>query len=193
MKFSTTYPNYKEHYKALLFLGTPIVVGQKGIMILGFADTLMIGHYGTNELGAASFVNSVFSLAIIFSTGFPYGLTPIVGGFYGKREFLPAGLALRTSLLANSLVAILLSLLMYILYLCIDKLGQPEELLPLIRPYFLTLLFSLIFVLLFNGFKQFADGITDTRTAMWILLGGNLFNIVGNYLLINGRFGLPEM
>ncbi len=193
MSLSNIYNTYKEHYKALIYLGTPIIIGQIGIIILGFADTFMIGHYGTNELGAASFVNSLFSLAIIFSTGFAYGLTPIVGGHYGQREFSSAGLALRASIIANSLVAIILTLCMTLLYLFVDKLGQPTELLPLIRPYYLILLSSLLFVLLFNAFKQFTDGITDTKTAMWILLGGNLFNIIGNYVLINGKLGLPEM
>ena len=55
------------------------------------------------------------------------------------------------------------------------------------------LLASLVFVMLFNGFKQFTDGITDTKTAMWILLGGNVLNIIGNYLLIYGKLGLPEL
>ena len=150
------YSTYKEHYKALIFLGLPIVIGQIGVIVLGFADTLMIGHHSTIELGAASFVNNVFNLAIIFSTGFSYGLTPIVGGLYGTRQYAPAGQALRNSLLANLMVA-------------------------------------LVFVMLFNGFKQFTDGITDTKTAMWILLGGNVLNIIGNYILIYGKLGLPEL
>ena len=184
---------YKNHYKALFFLGLPIVIGQVGVIVLGFADTLMIGHHSTNELGAASFVNNMFTLAIIFSTGFSYGLTPIVGGFYGVRKFAAAGQALRCSLLANLLVGILLTGIMAILYLNVERFGQPEELLSLIKPYYLILLASLIFVLLFNGFKQFTDGITDTKTAMWILLGGNVLNIVGNYILINGKLGFPEL
>ena len=184
---------YKNHYKALFLLGLPIVIGQVGAIVLGFADTLMIGHHSTNELGAASFVNNMFTLAIIFSTGFSYGLTPIVGGFYGVRKFAAAGQALRCSLLANLLVGILLTGIMAILYLNVERLGQPEELLSLIKPYYLILLASLIFVLLFNGFKQFTDGITDTKTAMWILLGGNVLNIVGNYILINGKLGFPEL
>ena len=80
------YSIYKEHYKALISLGLPIVIGQIGVIVLGFADTLMIGHHSTIELGAASFVNNVFNLVIIFSTGFSYGLTPIVGGLYGMAS-----------------------------------------------------------------------------------------------------------
>lgn len=184
---------YKNHYKALVSLGLPIVIGQIGVIILGFADTLMIGHHSTAELGAASFVNNVFNLAIIFSTGFSYGLTPIVGGLFGTSQYAPAGQALRNSLLANSLVAFLITLCMSVLYWNVESLGQPEELIPLIKPYYLVLLASLVFVMLFNCFKQFTDGITDTRTAMWILLGGNVLNIFGNYLLIYGKCGLPEL
>ena len=168
------YRTYREHYKALFCLGLPIVIGQIGVIILGFADTLMIGHHSTVELGAASFVNNVFNLAIIFSTGFSYGLTPIVGGLYGTHQFAPAGQALRNSLLANLMVALLLTICMTLLFLNIERLGQPEELIPLIKPYYLVLLASLVFVMLFNGFKQ-------------------LLNIIGNYILIYGKFGFPEL
>lgn len=193
MTLRSYYDIYKQHYKALVSLGLPIIVGQIGVIVLGFADTLMIGHHSTNELGAASFVNNVFNLVIIFSTGFSYGLTPVVGSFYGTRQFASAGQALRNSLIANFLVSVLLTFIMWILYLNIENLGQPVELIPLIKPYYIVLLISLVFVLLFNGFKQFTDGITDTKTAMWILIGGNILNIIGNYILIYGKLGFPEM
>lgn len=184
---------YKGHYKALSYLGLPIIIGQMGIIVLGFADTLMVGHHSTAELAAASFTNNMFTLCIIFSMGFSYGLTPIVGEYYGNRRFMEAGQALRCSLLANVLVALLLTLIMTIVYINVERMGQPEELIPLIKPYYLVLLVSLLFVMLFNGFKQFVDGITDTKTAMWVLLGGNALNIAGNYLLIYGKFGFPEL
>ncbi len=187
------YKVYKSHYKALIFLGLPIIIGQIGMIVLGFADTIMIGHHSTIELGAASFVNNMFALVIIFSTGFSYGLTPVIGNLFATRRYVEAGQALRSSLLLNFLVSLLLILVMTILYLNIERLGQPEELIPLIKPYYLVLLVSLVFVLIFNGFKQFTDGITDTKTAMWILLGGNVLNIIGNYILINGKLGFPEL
>ncbi|WP_321425675.1 MATE family efflux transporter [uncultured Bacteroides sp.] len=187
------FATYKEHYKALLRLGIPIVIGQLGMIILGFADTMMVGHHSTIELAAASFVNNLFMLAIIFSTGFSYGLTPIVGSLFGKGDETGAGQALKNSIVANTLVALLITVIMFVVYLNIHRFGQPEELLPFIRPYFLVLLATLIFVLIFNSFKQFADGITDTKTSMWILLWGNGLHIILNYLLIYGVFGLPEL
>lgn len=183
----------KQHYRTLLALGIPIVIGQIGVIILGFADTLMIGHHSTTELAAASFVNNMFNLAIIFSTGFSYGLTPIVGSLFGRGMRSDVGRALKNSLAANTLLAVLVCGVMACVYAAIPRMGQPEELIPYIRPYFLILLASIPFVLWFNGFKQFADGITDTKVSMWILLGGNVLNIIGNYILIYGKLGFPEM
>ncbi len=190
---STFLQTYKPHYKALISLGVPIVIGQLGMIVLAFADTLMIGHHSTNELGAASFVNNMFNLAIIFSTGFSYGLTPIVGLFFGNNESSAIGRTLKNSLLVNGVVAILLTVIMTILFFNIERLDQPTDLIPLIKPYYIILLISILFILLFNAFKQFSDGITDTKTPMWILLGGNVINIIGNYILIYGKLGFPEM
>ena len=190
MKFWNT---YKADYAALTRLGLPIVIGQLGMIVLAFADTMMVGQHSTEELAAASFVNNMFNLAIIFATGFSYGLTPIAGSLYGQQKREEIGRVLKNGLWANLLIAVMLTVLMGLLYLNIHRLDQPEELLPLMRPYFLVLLASLVFVLLFNAFKQFADGITDTSTSMWVLLVGNLLNIFGNWLLIYGKWGFPEM
>ena len=184
---------FTTHYKDLTRLGLPIVIGQLGIIFVSFVDTFMVSRHGTNDLAAASFVNNMFNLAIIFATGFSYGLTPIVGKLFGKGKKEEAGGMFKNALLANGTTATLLMLAMGVLYLNIENLGQPTELLGLMRPYYLVLLISIPFILLFNAFKQFADGITDTKTSMWILLTGNVLNIVGNYLLIYGKCGLPEL
>lgn len=184
---------FKRHYGPLITLGVPIVIGQLGMILVSLADTMMVGNYGTPELGASGFVNNMMNLAIAFATGYSYGLTPIVGNLFGKGDAPGIGRSLKNSLLTNSLMAMLLMAAMGVLYINIGRLGQPEELIPLIRPYYLILLVSLFFVLIFNAFKQFADGITDTRTPMWILLGGNVFNIIGNWILIYGKLGAPEL
>lgn len=169
------------------------MIGQLGMIILGFADTMMVGHHSTTELGAASFVNNIINLVIITATGFSYGLTPIVGGLFGCEELPQAGRALRCALLANLMAGAIMMAALGILYFNIGNIGQPKELLPYIKPYYLVLLASIPFVMLFNAFKQFTDSITETRTSMWILLTGNLLNIIGNYVLIYGKAGMPEM
>ena len=185
--------SYKEHYRSLIRLGIPIVIGQIGIVVVGLADNIMIGQFDTLHLAAASFVNSAFNIPILFGLGFSYGLTPLIGQYFGRRDKFHVGQLLRNSLLVNFCIGLLLTLIMGVVWLNIDQLGQPEELLPLIRPYFSLQLASLVFVMLFNSFKQFADGITDTQTPMYIMLSANVLNIAGNYILIYGKFGLPAL
>ena len=189
----TRFASYKKHYKETIRLGVPIMLGQLGIIIVGFADNIMVAHHSTSELAAASFVNNFFNLAFIFGIGFSYGLTPVIGGMFANNAMRDAGETLKNSLLINLITGIVLSLLMGLLLLNIGKLNQPEELIPIIIPYYSIQLLSVIFTMLFNSFKQFSDGTTDTLTPMWIMLGSNLFNIIGNYLLIFGNFGFPEL
>lgn len=189
MRFSI----YKEHYKETIRLGVPIMLGQLGIIIVGFADNIMVGHHSTDELAAASFVNNFFNLAFIFGMGFSYGLTPIIGGLFANKEYTKAGETLKNSLFINFIIGVLISVCMLILLLNIDLLKQPEELKPYIIPYYVLQLFSVIFAMLFNSFKQFSDGTTDTVTPMWITLGANILNIIGNYFLIYGKYGAPEL
>ena len=190
---SYQFTKYETHYKNLTYLGVPIIIGQLGNLILNFADTLMIGHHSTEELAAAAFVNNMFTLVIIFAIGFTYAVTALVGILYGQENTHRIGELMKSATAANTCMALFLSFIMIVIYLNVHRLGQPEELLPLIRPYFLIQLVSLPFVCWFNTFRQFTDGITDTKVAMWILIGGNVMNIFGNWILIYGNLGMPEM
>ena len=151
-----------QHYRTLLSIGIPIMIGQMGMIVLSFADTMMVGHHSTTELGAASFVNNIINLAIITGTGFSYGLTPVVGALFGRGEQAEAGQALRCSLLTNTLAAVAMMTVLLVLYFNLGNLGQPVELLGYMRPYYMVLFASLPFVMLFNAFKQFTDSITLT-------------------------------
>ena len=185
--------NHLTHYKALAQLALPIMVGQLGMLLVGFADTIMIGHHSTQELAAASFVNNLLTLAIVTGIGFSLGLTPVVGALQGQKRHAEAGLALKSSLVANTLVALGLIAAAMVLYLFLDRLGQPEELLPIIRPYYLIVTLAMLPVMWFNSGRQFTDGIAKPQYGMWILLAGNGLNILGNWLLINGIGPFPEL
>ena len=181
------------HYKETIRLGVPIMLGQLGIIIVGFADNIMVGHHSTQELAAASFVNNFFNLAFIFGMGFSYGLTPIVGRLFAQKQYAEVGATLKNSLAINFIVGILLSLCMLFLLFNLDWLNQPKELYPYIIPYYILQLFSVVFTMLFNSFKQFSDGTTDTLTPMYVMLSANVVNIIGNYFLIYGHGGFPEL
>ena len=183
----------KHHYRELLSIGFPIIIGQLGTIILGFADTLMIGHHSTPELAAAGLVNNIFGLVFVSYMGFTYGLTPIIGRLYGEERTDIIGQKVRNSFLANMLTGGIFTLALILLYLNLAHIGQPEELLELIRPYFLVNLASVLFMGIFYTMKQFLDGIGQTKVAMWAMIGGNIVNILGNWVLIYGKLGAPML
>ncbi len=185
--------NYQDYYRSLITLGVPIIIGQLGGIITGFADTIMVGQHSTEELAAASFVNNVINAFIILGTGFSFNLTPLIGESLARRKRIAIGTWLKNSLVANLSTTLLLLSILTLIYLNLDSMGQPAEIMPLIRPYFAISLFSIIFVMMANSFRQFVEGIANPSISMWVLLAGNLLNVAGNYLLIYGKCGLPEM
>lgn len=169
------------------------MVSQVSLIIVGFADNIMVGHYSTQALASASFVINVFNLVVFCGMGFSYGLTPLVGALFASGKRRDIGRLMRAGLRANVIVGVLLSAIMLVLYFFLDRLGQPSELLPLIRPYYLIFLLSVIPMMVFNAFAQWSFAVKNTSMPMWILLGCNALNIVGNYMLIYGNWGAPEL
>lgn len=184
---------YGGDYRAIVRLGLPILIGQLGMIVVGFADNIMVGRYSTEALASASFVNNLFNVAIFGCVGFTYGITPLVGALFTQGRGDAIGRMMRNAVVLNVLFALLVTAIMGVIYINIDRLGQPEQLLPLIRPYFLIYLAGLVPVSLFNVFAQWSFAINRTKLPMWIILACNVVNIIGNWLLIYGNLGFPEL
>ena len=184
---------YGRNDASLLKLALPIIIGQLGGIITGLADTIMVGQHSTDELAAASFVNNVLNTFIIFGTGYSFALTPLVSENLAKNKRYTVSAWLKNGIVANLILSFILMAVLVVVYFNIERFGQPVELLPMIKPYFRISMISIIFVMLANAFRQFVEGITNPSVSMWILVSGNLLNIVGNYILIYGKCGLPEM
>lgn len=177
----------------ILKLALPVMVSQISLILVAFADNIMVGRYSTDSLAASSFVINVFNLVIFCAMGFSYGLTPIVGAMFARGEKKNIGVAVRAALRANIVMGVLLSAVMGVLFFFVENLGQPGELMPILKPYYLIFLAGLLPMAVFNVFAQWSFGVRNTSMPMWILLGANMLNIVGNYMLIYGYWGAPEL
>ena len=93
---------------ALLRLGAPILLTQVGVIVVSFADTMMVGAYSTEALAAAAFVNNFFMVPMVMLMGFAAGLTPIIGSLYTRKRNVEVGRTLRAGLKLNTLMALLL-------------------------------------------------------------------------------------
>ena len=102
-------------------LGLPILIGQLGTIVVGFADTAMVGHHSTAELASASFVNNLFNVAIFTLLGFSYGLTPIVGALFGAGKRSDIGATMRNAIVANLGFGLLVGAIMLAVYFNLDR------------------------------------------------------------------------
>ena len=184
---------YRQHYTSLISLGVPIIMGQLAMVVLSFFDTLMVGQYGTQDLAAAAFTASLVFLPLIFLQGIAMGVVPLAGAAFGKKDTNLTGSYLKNSISVALINTVFCMLVMIVLYFFLPFMGQDPSLLHLINPLYLIYLLSMPFAMMFNVGKQFTDSITQTRISMYVIVGGVLFNIVFNYLLIYGIGPFPEL
>lgn len=184
---------YNEHYKGLIKLGIPVILAQLGQVTVGVIDNMMIGHVGTQELAAASFANTIFWLIIIFGNGFSYAITALVGKSRGNFDMNQVGAWFKASMWSMIGIGLLLSLLTYVISSFMDSMGQSSEVILPAQSYLLIISFSILPMMIFMGYKQFCEGLANTKMAMNIVLIANLINIIFNYVLINGKLGFPAM
>lgn len=169
------------------------MLGQACVIILAFADNIMIGWHSVDELAASSFVNNVMNLFILTELGFATGMTPMIGADNGTGNIKGIGITVKNGLVTNGIIGGISIILLTIIYFCLDHFGQAPELMPYIKPYFAIIGISTLFALGFNVLKQFTDGICRPMISMTLLMIGNLLNIFGNWVLIYGKLGFPEM
>jgi len=202
--FSSYWPYYKRNLKVAF----PVMLTQLGAAMVGLADSIMVGHYGTTDLAAVSFSNAIFFTVMVFSMGALMGVTPLVGHVHGRLEKLLAQGTTEeeiahkheqiSSYLGNGLVFTALMCLFSLLLLapCIpylDAFGQEPEVVTCARPYYILIVLSIVPFLLFCFSKQFLEGLGNTLIAMLITLGCNLLNIVLNWAFIFGHWGFAPM
>ncbi len=184
---------YIPFYRRNLHLAFPIILSQVGQVTVQLADNMMVGHSGTTDLAASSFAGNVFGIGLFFGMGITLGLTPLVGKSFGNRNLKQAAIWLKNGMFTYLISGLILTAVMFGVYLFLPYMGQQPDVLAKAQPYFILLCFSYLPFILFFSFKQFFEGIGNTRITMQITLIANAINILLNYLLIFGKFGFPEM
>lgn len=184
---------YRQQYRQNLLLAGPIVMSQVGQVMVQLADNMMIGWYNSLSLAAVSFGGSVFFIIFVLGMGFAMGATPLVGESYTTSKHKRSSALLQNSLLLYFLIGILLCALLWAIVPLMSHMGQEKEVVELAVPYYKYISCSVIPFMIFAGFKQFLEGIGNTKVAMLIVIVSNLINIVFNYVFIFGKFGAPEM
>lgn len=205
-----SFREYLPYYKRNLRVALPVMLTQLGASLVGFFDSIMVGHYATVDLAAVSFSNAIFFTVMVFAMGALMGITPLVGIQVGANvnsetsntQYPIANSAAShnsiSSLFQNGMLfTVLLSALMLLLLgWCIpflDCFGQDPAVVEVARPYYILIVISLVPFLFFSFFKQFLEGLGNTMVAMVITLVMNGLNILLNWVFIYGNWGFEPM
>lgn len=183
----------KDHFRITFNLAFPVMLSQLGQVSVGVADSMMVGRLGALPLAAASLGNSIFFVILMFGMGVSMGITPLVSVAEGKGKNKRISNLFRHGFWINIATSLVLTSLVLIIAQGLNFLEQPEEVVTLTIPYLFVITASLLPFMIFQTFKQFAEGLSQTKQAMYITIFCNLVNVFLNWVLIFGKLGAPEM
>lgn len=185
--------DYKAHLKKNLLLAYPVMISQVGHMMVNVADSIMVGKLGALPLAGASLANVIFHLLMTFGIGISYAITPLVATANGEGNHDRVAQILKNGFLLNMVTSMLLFMLVFAGSPILFYLDQPEDVVTAAVPYLNIVTLSLIPLMLFQTFRQFAEGLAQTKQAMFIVIATNVINIGLNYFLIYGKAGFPAL
>ena len=187
------FQNYTKEFAYNLKLSYPVILGMLGHTFVAFADNIMVGQLGTAELAAVSLGNSFVFIAMSLGIGFSTAITPLVAESDGAKDKAAGKSALKHGLVLCTLLGLSLFGLIQVSKPLMHHMEQPPEVVDLAMPYLDLVAFSLVPLIIFQAFKQFSDGLSQTKYPMYTTIVANVINITLNYLLIFGSFGFPKM
>ena len=176
-----------------LKLALPLVIGQVSQMLLGVADTVMLGKLGVTELAVLTFTNSLFYLPFVFGIGVLTPISVFTSNARGSGEPSAGRASCRHGFQIATVVGFLLALLFCLLTPFLDRFDQPPAVVARAPVFYLIVMVSLMPALMSIGLKNHADAMDKPWPAFWIFLGGVIFNVFLNWVLIYGNLGAPRM
>jgi len=189
----STLAHYRSHVRPNFLLAYPVMLSMLGQVMTGVADSVMVGWTGAVPLAASSLANIFFSIPLFFGVGVSYAITPLVAQAEGSQDEKKIIDVLKNGSVINLMTGLILVSLIFSVEPFMHSMGQPDDVVTLAIPYLSIIAISIIPTMIFQTYRQFAEGLQRTRAAMIIVVGSNLLNILLNYLLIFGKYGFPEM
>ncbi|MGB8705082.1 MAG: MATE family efflux transporter [Gillisia sp.] len=185
--------SYTREFKTNLSIAYPVMLGQLGHVLVALADNLMVGRLGAAPLAAVSLGNSLIFIAMSLGIGFSFAITPLIAEADGAHNIEKGRSYFHHGVILCSVNGIFLFLLLLLARPLLYYLDQPEEVVNLAIPYLNIVAFSLVPLMIFQAYKQFADGLSQTRYSMYATLIANVVNVFFNFMLIYGLWIFPRL
>jgi MATE family multidrug resistance protein len=186
--------DYIRHYREHIILSLPVAVSQLGHIFVGVADTVIAGiRLGTPPLASAAIASSLFFPILMMGIGISYGATSLIARASGAGDKKEIGIIFKHSLVLNLLLSIVLFFMLYKGAFILNLLDQPAEVAPAAVDFAEWLAWSILPLMVFQTFKQFAEGLSNTRQAMVISISSNILNVLLIFVFIDGFWIIPAM
>lgn len=177
----------------LLRLTGPLVLAQLSQTAMGFVDTVMAGRYSAVDLAAVAVGSSIFFPVYLFLIGLLSAVTPLVAQAHGRGEGLAVRHAIRQGMAIGLITGLLLMPVLWAMRPFMVWMGVDAEVIPITDRFLFAISWGLPLGGLFFALKGGGDGLARPRLSMVAGFAGLGINIVANYLLIYGKFGLPAL
>ncbi|MGY5849802.1 MATE family efflux transporter [Salegentibacter sp. F14] len=184
---------YTKEFNRNLSIAFPVMLGQLGHVLVGLVDNLMIGRLGAAPLAAVSLGNGLVFIALSLGIGFSFAITPLIAEADGSKDIEKGRSYFHHGVILCAINGAFLFLALLLAKPVLNHMNQPPEVVALAIPYLEIVAFSMIPLMIFQAFKQFADGLSQTKYAMYATLIANVVNVVFNYLLIYGIWIFPRL
>lgn len=184
---------YTKEFSNTVRLAYPVVLGMLGHTLIGVVDNIMVGRLGTAELAAVSLGNSLVFIAMSVGIGFSTAITPIVAQGDAAKDTNAVRSAFHHGLLLCTVLGLLLFGVVTLGKPLMMLMHQPTEVVTLARPFIDWVGFSLVPMVIFQGYKQFADGMSLTKYAMYAVIFSNVIHVGLNFMLIYGFWIFPKL
>jgi multidrug resistance protein, MATE family len=183
----------RQHLRENLTLAYPVMLTNLGHVLMGVTDNIMVGHLGAIPLAAAGLATVVFNVLMLFGVGVSYAITSLVAEADGQNNVSGIVATFRHGLVINLINAFLLVGVVMVGKNILYHINQSPEVVEHTMPFLGIIAFSLVPMLIFQSFKQFAEGLSNTRVALVVIILANVMNILLNYVFIYGHLGSPAM
>lgn len=184
---------YTKEFSYNLRLAYPVILGMVGHTLIGIVDNIMVGKIGSTELAAVSLGNSMIFIAMSLGIGFSTAITPIVAEGDAEKNDTKIRSAFHHGLFLCTILGLILFTVIMFAKPIMELLKQPADVIVLAKPYLGWVAFSLIPLVMYQGYKQFADGMSLTKYSMYAMVMANVLHVGINYVLIYGIWIFPKM
>jgi MATE family multidrug resistance protein len=184
---------YTKEFSYNIKLAYPVILGMLGHTLISIVDNIMVGNLGSTELAAVSLGGSFVFIGMSLGIGFSTAITPLVSMADAEKDDKKIRSVFHHGLLSCVILGVFIFTLIVLAKPIMYVMHQPKEVIDLASPYIDWVAFSLIPVIIFQGYKQFADGLSRTKYSMYAIFMANIIHIFINYMLIYGVWIFPKL